>query len=299
MAQRRPRERLLAAGDRVRPLRAVPLRADDHDLRADLPGPEGRADLSDARRVAALVRELWSGPGRGRHRRGVSPLARAGRGRDGAHRAARRCSPGWPFARASAGPSLAVLRRGRQPDHAVDHRLARASACSSGCSTTRSRGRSRRSGSPGWRRLHGTAGLFTSALGAHLTWTLPFGLLIMFAVFNRFNPRLRGGRARPRRHAVADLPPRRAAADRPVAGRHRLFGFTLSWDEIARSTRRSATPEHAAARTAGLTTTVTTPAIYALGTLTTGVSFAVIGISLLLIRALRRRQPASAGGPEV
>ena len=32
-------------------------------------------------------------------------------------------------------------------------------------------------------------GLFTSALGAHLTWTLPFGLLIMFAVFNRFDPR--------------------------------------------------------------------------------------------------------------
>jgi putative spermidine/putrescine transport system permease protein len=31
-------------------------------------------------------------------------------------------------------------------------------------------------------------GLFTSGLGAHLTWTLPFGLLIMFAVFNRFSP---------------------------------------------------------------------------------------------------------------
>ena len=31
-------------------------------------------------------------------------------------------------------------------------------------------------------------GLYTSGLGAHLTWTLPFGLLIMFAVFNRFNP---------------------------------------------------------------------------------------------------------------
>jgi putative spermidine/putrescine transport system permease protein len=28
---------------------------------------------------------------------------------------------------------------------------------------------------------------YSSALGAHLTWTLPFGLLIMFAVFNRFN----------------------------------------------------------------------------------------------------------------
>ena len=38
------------------------------------------------------------------------------------------------------------------------------------------------------RGLQHTLGLFTSGLGAHLTWTLPFGLLIMFAVFNRFNP---------------------------------------------------------------------------------------------------------------
>ena len=30
-------------------------------------------------------------------------------------------------------------------------------------------------------------GLFTSALGAQLTWTLPFGLLAMFAVVARFN----------------------------------------------------------------------------------------------------------------
>src|SRR5437660_9475133 len=29
---------------------------------------------------------------------------------------------------------------------------------------------------------------YSSALGAQLTWTLPFGLLIMFAVFSRFNP---------------------------------------------------------------------------------------------------------------
>jgi hypothetical protein len=30
----------------------------------------------------------------------------------------------------------------------------------------------------------------SSAPGAHLTWTLPFGLLIMFAIFNRFDSRL-------------------------------------------------------------------------------------------------------------
>src|SRR5262249_18549784 len=28
---------------------------------------------------------------------------------------------------------------------------------------------------------------YSSALGAHLSWTLPFGLLIMFAIFNRFS----------------------------------------------------------------------------------------------------------------
>jgi len=32
-------------------------------------------------------------------------------------------------------------------------------------------------------------GLYTSTLAAHLTWTLPFGLLIMFAIFNRFDRR--------------------------------------------------------------------------------------------------------------
>ena len=40
----------------------------------------------------------------------------------------------------------------------------------------------------------------------------------------------------------------------------------------------------------GLTTTVTNPEIYALGTITTGVSFLVIGLALGSIQLLRRRQ---------
>ena len=68
-----------------------------------------------------------------------------------------------------------------------------------------------------WLAEYPTAmGLFTSGLGAHLTWTLPFGLLIMFAVFNRFPAPTRKPRAtsapRPGR-----LPPCGAAADRAVA----------------------------------------------------------------------------------
>ena len=39
-----------------------------------------------------------------------------------------------------------------------------------------------------FRDLGLSASWYTSALGAHLSWTLPFGLLIMFAVLGRLNP---------------------------------------------------------------------------------------------------------------
>ena len=39
----------------------------------------------------------------------------------------------------------------------------------------------------GFQFLGWQTSLFTSALGAQLTWTLPFGLFAMFAVVNRFN----------------------------------------------------------------------------------------------------------------
>ena len=70
-----------------------------------------------------------------------------------------------------------------------------------------------------------------------------------------------------------------------------LFGFTLSWDEAARSSQALGADQNTLPlELTGLTTTVTNPEIYALGTVTTGVSFAVIVISLLLIRALGRRR---------
>ena len=133
-------------------------------------------------------------------------------------------------------------------------------------------------------------GLFTSALGAHLTWTLPFGLLIMFAVFNRFDHRLeeaaRDLGASPWqtfRHVVAPI-------ILPSLIGIGLFGFTLSWDEIARSSQSVGERNTLPLELQGLTTTVTTPEIYALGTVTTGVSFIVIGVALGLISLLRARQ---------
>jgi len=147
----------------------------------------------------------------------------------------------------------------------------------------------------GWLQEHGTVmGLYSSALGAHLTWTLPFGLLIMFAVFNRFDPAYE--------EAARDL-----GATGPQTVRNvvvpilapslvgvALFGFTLSFDELARTSQAIGGRNTLPLELQGLTTTVTTPEIYALGTLTTGMSLAVIGLALGASLYLQRRK-AKAG----
>ena len=138
--------------------------------------------------------------------------------------------------------------------------------------------------------LKTTMGLFTSGLGAHLTWTLPFGLLVMFAIFNRFDNRYE--------EAARDLGATSWQTLRnvvlpiilPSVIGVGLFGFTLSWDEIARSSQAMGEHNTLPMELQALTTTVTTPEIYALGTATTGVSFLVIAIALMSIMFVRARQ---------
>jgi putative spermidine/putrescine transport system permease protein len=67
-----------------------------------------------------------------------------------------------------------------------------------------------------------------------------------------------------------------------------MFGFTLSWDEIARTSQAIGDVNTLPLELQGLTTTVTNPAIYALGTVTTLVSFLVIGLALSVSAWLRR-----------
>jgi putative spermidine/putrescine transport system permease protein len=131
---------------------------------------------------------------------------------------------------------------------------------------------------------------WSSGLGAHLTWTLPFGLLIMFALFNRFDPSYE--------EAARDLGATPWQAFRhvvlPLIGPSvvgiGMFGFTLSWDEIARTSQAIGDVNTLPLELQGLTSTVTTPAIYALGTVTTVVSFLVMGVTAGLLAWLRRRQ---------
>lgn len=140
-----------------------------------------------------------------------------------------------------------------------------------------------------FRYLGISASWYGSALGAHLSWSLPFGLLIMFAVFNRFDPAyeeaardLGASRWQTFRHVVLPM------IGPSVVGVG-MFGFTLSWDEIARSSQAIGDLNTLPLELQGLTTTVTTPVIYALGTATTVVSFAVILATLATMAGFRRR----------
>jgi len=130
----------------------------------------------------------------------------------------------------------------------------------------------------------------TSGFGAHLTWTLPFGLLIMFAVFNRFD--------RSYEEAARDL-----GASSWQTFQHvvlplvlpsligvGLFGFTLSYDEFARTLMTAGSFNTLPLEIYGMTTNVTTPVLYALGTVTTVFSLAIILLSLAAIALLRRRR---------
>ncbi|MCV6598363.1 MAG: ABC transporter permease [Mangrovicoccus sp.] len=134
----------------------------------------------------------------------------------------------------------------------------------------------------------------TSGFGAQLTWTLPFGLLIMFAVFNRFDKsyeeaaRDQGASAwQSFVHVVLPI-------IMPSLIGVALFGFTLSYDEFARTLLTSGSYNTLPLEIFGMTTNVTTPVIYALGTLTTLFSFIMIGVFFLVVWITGRRK-AKAG----
>jgi putative spermidine/putrescine transport system permease protein len=132
--------------------------------------------------------------------------------------------------------------------------------------------------------------LFTSALGAQLTWTLPFGLFAMFAVVNRFN--------RSWEEAATDLGASAWQRLRHITIPILLPGiigvamgaFTLSYDEYARTTLTIGPKNTLPLEIYALISSATSPTLFAIGTLTTALSFLAIAVSLLLVLRLQRRR---------
>src|SRR5260221_3312055 len=103
---------------------------------------------------------------------------------------------------------------------------------------------------------------YVSGLGAQLTWTLPFGLLIMFAVLGRFN--------RSYEEAAIDLGATNWQKLREVTLPMllpgiigvALFGFTLSYDELARTALTAGSEDTLPLAILAMTTNVTSPTLY-------------------------------------
>ena len=129
---------------------------------------------------------------------------------------------------------------------------------------------------------------FSSGLGAHLTWTVPFAFLIMLGVFNRFNPfyeeaarDLGAGDAETFKEVVFPL-------ILPSLIGIALLSFTLSYDEFIRTSLVSGQDNTLPLEIFGMTTNVTSPALYALGTLTTLFSVTLIALGFGAYRWLSR-----------
>ena len=179
---------------------------------AVVPGAGRGADIPDERLLIALVRAAVPDAGGGRFRRFADPVVFIGDHGDGVHGG---CvaggGDGVPAPLPGGRPAVHPDRC--QPDHSVHSGQSRRwfAVCELGLD-------------PDW---------YSSAFGAQLTWTLPFGLLIMFAVFNRFNraweEAARDQGATPWqsfRHVVLPI-------IAPSVIGIALFGFTLSYDEFA------------------------------------------------------------------
>ena len=130
---------------------------------------------------------------------------------------------------------------------------------------------------------------WSSALGLHVVWTLPFGFLVMMAVFNRFDGRLE--------EAARDMGADEWTVFREVtlplitpgivaAG---LFGFTLSYDEFARTTLVAGAQNTLPLDINASLTQRVQPTLFALGTASTLFSLLMIAMFIAVYTILYRR----------
>jgi putative spermidine/putrescine transport system permease protein len=126
--------------------------------------------------------------------------------------------------------------------------------------------------------------IWHTALGANVIWGIPFGFLVMLAVWNRYDPSVE--------EAARDLGADQKRTFREVTlplvwtglfGCF-LFGFTLTWNDYDRSVLfQTRATDSLPLEIGGITFTGgVRPDLYALGTATTLLSLLVIGILLVL-----------------
>ena len=142
-----------------------------------------------------------------------------------------------------------------------------------------------------WAFMDTPTTLWKTALGSNVIWGLPFGFLVMLAVWNRYDE----GVEEAARDLGADQKRTFREVTLPLVWTGILgcvlFGFTLTWNDYDRTVLLVSGSETQTLplQIAGLTfTAAIRPDLYALGTATTLVSLAAIGL-LLIVTTIRLR----------
>lgn len=146
-----------------------------------------------------------------------------------------------------------------------------------------------------WAFMGVPTSLWKTALGANVIWGIPFGFLVMVAIWNRYDERVE--------EAARDLGANQRRTFREVTlplvwtgifGAF-LFGFTLAWNDYDRTVLLvgGAETQTLPLQIAGLTfTAAIRPDLYALGTATTLVSIAAILVGLVVAAIMLRVRAA-------
>jgi putative spermidine/putrescine transport system permease protein len=141
-------------------------------------------------------------------------------------------------------------------------------------------------------------GWATTGLLTHIAWTMPFGFIVFLVFLNRFD------------HAIEEAASVLGASPwtifrtvtlpvlAPGVLASTLFGFTLSFDEIQRSSLVMGRDQTLPIAVIGATTVRITPVLYALGSLIALVSFLFVAVYLLFFERERRRYYAAPAAAE-
>jgi putative spermidine/putrescine transport system permease protein len=140
-----------------------------------------------------------------------------------------------------------------------------------------------------WKLLGLNVSLYPTGLGVQVAWALPFGFLVMLAIFNRYDNAVE--------EAARDL----GASALQTFSRvtlpiiwggvfgAALFGFTLSWNEFERTLLVSPTPTLPLEIYGELVSATLQPNLYALGVITTFGTIVLVFLMLIIVAVLVRR----------
>ena len=145
-----------------------------------------------------------------------------------------------------------------------------------------------------WKTIGQSTGLWETALGTNTVWGIPFGFLVMTAIWNRYDNHIDEaardlGAGAARTFAEVTLP----LVWTGIFGAF-LFGFTLTWNDYDRTVLNVVGDPTLPLEIVGLIqNSALRPDLYALGTATTLVSLALLIVLLVVVwvRARFRSEP--------